>query len=307
MSIEPIIARLTGQAEHAAPLSAAGVALARRLRAMVESEAGEGGFQRSDQTPDHGPAADALQLAAYLDGAMTAMERDAFEAALAQSPGRREALIAAVAWIEEVATRNENPPAALTALAIALEDGPKPAGRAGVTGFIEWLLPRPRLAIATSALASIAIVAVGFDIALHMSPSLRPAVQSPAPQVAPAADRPASGVVMRETSMLPPMSAAVPIHSPQPSVPRDGDPFVLTAETINALIAYRNDPSPARRTELLAVLARSGAPAVPVERVRTITVQSLLLERLTKPAGGLPTRIATRLSMDGVLSIAGMD
>ena len=54
-----------------------------------------------------------------------------------------------------------------------------PAKRgAGFAGLIEWLLPRPRLAIATSALASFAIVAVGVDIALHTHPQFRQVIQS---------------------------------------------------------------------------------------------------------------------------------
>ena len=54
-----------------------------------------------------------------------------------------------------------------------------PAKRsARFSGWIEWLLPRPRLAIATSALATFAIVAVGIDIALHTNPQFRQVIQS---------------------------------------------------------------------------------------------------------------------------------
>ncbi len=82
-----------------------------------------------------------------------------------------------------------------------------------------------------------------------------------------------------------------------------GDAIVLTAETINALIAYRDDPSPARRQELLAALARAGAPPIAADGVRAIVVQPPLYERLTQRTGGLPTRITARPSMSGELIV----
>jgi hypothetical protein len=304
MTIEPIIARFIGQAEAAGPdpLAAHDAASAQRLRTIVGGEVGEGAG------PDHGPAADALQLAAYLDGAMSAAERDAFEATLTHSPAHRDALIAAADWIDTVAARRELPPAELTALALALESPPASAPRsrnAGLVGWIERLLPRPRLAIATSALASIAIVAVGFDIAMHMNPSVQRTIQPPTLQSLPASEP--SGV--RADMMREPLPRSLEVAMPsgqarQPIVPPGGDPIILNAETINALIAYRDAPSPARQAELLAALARSGAPAIPTERVRTITLQSPLYERLTQRSDALPTRISARLMMDGALAIA---
>ena len=89
-----------------------------------------------------------------------------------------------------------------------------------------------------------------------------------------------------------------------PPAPQLGDPIVLTAETINALIAYRDDPSPARRQDLLAALARAGAPPIAADRVRSIVLQPQLYERLTQPRGGLPTWISAKLSLDGELAIA---
>src|SRR5262245_53458980 len=100
MSLERIITRLIGQAEPGegapSPFSPAeGRALSQRLRAIVDGEAGESGAK----VPDRGTAADALQLAAYLDGSMSAAERETFEAELTLSPARRDDLIAAAAWI----------------------------------------------------------------------------------------------------------------------------------------------------------------------------------------------------------------
>ena len=122
MSLEQIIARLIGPAETGEggprPLSPAERrALSQRLRAIVDDDAAE----RGAEAPDRGPAADALKLAAYLDGGMSASERDAFEAELVRSPARRDDLIAAVAWIEQISAQQEMPPADATALAIALE------------------------------------------------------------------------------------------------------------------------------------------------------------------------------------------
>ncbi|MBX9776648.1 MAG: hypothetical protein K2Y71_19900 [Xanthobacteraceae bacterium] len=306
MSLERIISRLIGQAgpgeEAASPLPPAeSRALSRRLRAIVEGEAGEGGSKLADR----GPAAEALKLAAYLDGSMSAADRDAFEAELTQSPARRDDLIAAAAWIDEIAARPTTPPADVTALAIALESAaPAPSVKrgAGFAGLVEWLLPRPRLAIATSALASIAIVAVGIDIAFHANPQFRQAIQSPSsPPSGPAIGLPGNNA--RDiASRLPPADANP--DQPLPPPVRLGDPIILTAETINALIAYRNDPTAARQKALLTALARAGSAPIPADQVRAIMLQPQLYERLTQPRDGLPRFISARFSVGGELIIA---
>jgi hypothetical protein len=295
MSLERIITHLIGPAVGGQPgsraLSAAeGRAMSQRLRAIVDGEGGAGGAES-------GPAAEALKLAAYLDGSMTGPERDAFEAELVRSPPRRDGLIAAAAWIDEIAAKQEMPPPEVTAQAIALEAAAAPARRtAGFTGFIEWLLPRPRLAIATSALAALAIVAVGIDVALHTNPQFRQVIQSQSP---PSGGSLAPSEGWRESSAREPTSAPE-----RPFLPaKPGEPIVLTAETINTLIAYRDDPSPARRQDVLTALARAGAAPLPGDRVRAITVEPKLYERLTQPRAGLPTRIAARLSLDGELIV----
>lgn len=294
MSLERIIAHLIGPAEGGKPgsraLSAAECrAISQRLRAIVD---GEGGTEGADS----GPAAEALKLAAYLDAGMTGPERDAFEAELVRSPARRDDLTAVAAWIDEIAAKQEMPPPDLAARAIALEApaAAVPARRAaGFTGFIEWLLPRPRLAIATSALAALAIVAVGIDIALRTNPQFRQVVQSTPPG---GSLSPGDG--WRDSSARGPESP--PERAFLPAKP--GDPIVLTAETINALIAYRDDPSPALRQDVLAALARAGAAPLPGDRVQAITVEPKLYERLTEPRG-LPARIAARLSLNGELIV----
>ena len=303
MSLERIIARLIGQAEGGEgtvrPLSPAeSRAVSQRLRAIVDGEATDHG----DAAPDHGAAADALKLAAYLDGGMTAAERDAFEAELVRSPARRDELIAAAAWIDEIAAGQAAPPADVTALAIALET-PAPAakGGAGFAGWIERLLPRPRLAIASAALASIAIVAVGIDIAFHTNPQFRQLIQSqPSPPDGSIVVAPGQGVPDTFARQSP--SNAKADRPAQPAA-QPGDPFVLTAETINALVAYRNDPSPARQQALLAALTRAGAAPIPADRVRAIMLQPQLYERLTQ-RGDLPHWISARLTIGGELVIA---
>jgi hypothetical protein len=302
MSLEQIIARLIGQAEpgdrQAAPLSPAeSHALSQRLRAIVDGDAGEGA-----KGLDRGPAEDALKLAAYLDGSMSTAEREAFEAELARSAARRDELIAAAAWIDELAAKQTTPPADASALAIALETAAPAQSatrRAGFAGLIEWLLPRPRLAFATSALASLAIVAVGIDIAFHTNPQFRQVIQSQSSPGEPGISWPGDSQV---STRLPPANNNPDRPLPPPA--RLGDPFVLTAETINALIAYRNDPTPERQKTLLAALTRAGAAPIPADQVRAVMLQPQLYERLTQPRGGLPTFISARFSVAGELIIA---
>jgi hypothetical protein len=91
---------------------------------------------------------------------------------------------------------------------------------------------------------------------------------------------------------------------PVQPAPQPGDPFVLTAETINALVAYRNDPSPARQQTLLAALARAGAAPIPADKVRAIMLQPQLYERISQQRGDLPHWISARLTIGGELVIA---
>jgi hypothetical protein len=306
MSLERIITRLIGQAEPGegapSPLSPAEArALSQRLRAIVDGDAGEG----SAKVPDRGPAADALKLAAYLDGSMSTAERETFEAELTRSPARRDDLIAAAAWIDEITAKQTTPPADATALAVALEAAAPSQStkrRAGFAGLMDWLLPRPRLAFATSALASVAIVAVGIDIAFHTNPQFRQVIQSQSsPPGGPVVGLPGDSA-RQPSSRLPPSTANPDRPVPPPA--RLGDPIILTAETINALIAYRNDPSPARQNALLAALARAGSAPIPADQVRAIMLQPQLYERLTQPRDGLPTFISARFSIGGELVIA---
>jgi hypothetical protein len=290
MSLEQIIARLVGQAEPGEAgqkplLPAERRALSQRLRAIVDDAGGVPG-----KVPDRGAAADALRLAAYLDGSMGASEREAFEAELASSPLRRDELMASVAWIDAVEAQPMTPPAALTVRALALESPAQGAAAtrgSGFAGWIEWLLPRPRLAIATSALASFAILAVGLDIALHMNLQFRAAIQPQIEATAPG--------IPDTTARQPPDRTFLP------SLP--GNSIILTAETINALLAYRDDPSAARSQELLTTLTRAGAP-VSSNGVRRIVVNAQVYDRLTQRTGALPTRISARLSMNGELVIS---
>jgi hypothetical protein len=306
MSLEQVIARLVGPAETGEgapePLSPAeGRALSQQLRAIVDGDLGEQG----EATSDRGLAADALTLAAYLDGSMGTAERDAFEAELTRSPARRDELIAAAAWIDVLAARQEAAPADATALALALEpatpSGRGKSGAGGFAGLMEWLLPGRRLAMATSALASIAIVAVGIDVALHTNPQFRQLIET---QSSP----PSGPVTAPGGDGSPPIRPMFPSNAKpeQPSQPaaRLGDPIVLNAETINALIAYHDDPSAERRRRLLAALVRAGSAPIPAERVGAIVLQPQLYERLTQQRNDLPTRISARFTVAGEFLIA---
>jgi len=283
MSMEPIIERLIGRAEagEAGSLTPEeGRALSQRLRALVDGDPASTG-------PDRGPAEEALRLAAYLDGTLDAAARADFERELVHSPERRDELIAAVAWLDQLAARREAPPADALQRAMALDTPPpQPRGR-GFAAVVEWLLPRPRLAIATSALATLAIAAVGVDIALHLSPlATRP---------------PAIG----ETLEPPPIRT----HLPPPSTirPLPQGRILLTAETINAVLAYQEQPAEQRRLDLIGALARAGSPAFDARNVRVITVQPRLLERLRQRNERLPAEIAASLSLDGNLRLESAD
>lgn len=296
MSLERIIAQLVETAEEtAAPATRAQRrALARRLRTLLETDALPVNADRA--SIDRGAAADAARLAAYLEGALSDAERHAFEAELAGSPGRRDELMAALAWIDAVEAGAQTPPAELTALALALEPPavtPAKAG-AGWTAWLERLLPRPRTAMA--ALASFAIVAVGVDIALHTSPTFRQAIEHPASDL----PSPPAGDInsTRLPAPTPPDRAFLPV------LPGNGSPLLLTAETINALLGYRDDPGAARRQALLAALVRAGGQLPEADRVRSIRVQPELYERLRQRDGQLPTRIAAKFGIDGELVIA---
>jgi hypothetical protein len=286
MSIEPMINRMIGQAEtgggeHLSHEESR--QLSQRLRELVAKEADEA------VSPDRGAAAEALLLAAYLDGGMDPAERAAYERELTYSPERRDELVDAAAWLDVLAARSELPPADATELLMTLDTpaaAPPPRGR-GLAALIEWLLPRPRLAIATSALATLAIAGVSLDLALHFSP-LR-------------------------TTFSPPATETVrtfgPIDSPNTQTMRPMLPnrILLTAETINAMVAYQENPSEQQRSELLRALIRAGAPAIDTSKVQSIAVLPRLAEWLRQRGGRLPAAILATLSPNGTLTLENAD
>ncbi|MCC6887100.1 MAG: hypothetical protein IT536_00970 [Hyphomicrobiales bacterium] len=305
MTLAQIVAQLLGRAsaEPPRPLSPAEhAALSRRWREIVE-----GDERTSDGLAGGGTGPDAFALARYLEGSMEAAERDAFEAQLVASPRRRDELLAAVAWADAVEATRMLPPAELTARAIALGTpvAATSSRTGGPIGWIERLLPRPRLAVATAALATVAIVAVGLDIALHLRAPYRQSIQL---RSTPSSDLARSGEMRpepsaREGALEQPLAPS----TLAPSTPRADDRIVLTAETINALVAYHDQPTPARRQEVLAALARAGVTGFSGDRVRAIALQPKLHEQLTQRGGSLPTQIVVRLSLVGELTITIAD
>jgi hypothetical protein len=292
MSIEDLlIARLTGQGETGDsgqhPLSAAqSRALSWRLREVFETgEPGSIGL-------DRGAAADAMQLAAYLAGSLAAAERAAFERNLAESPDRREALLSAAAWLDRLATMQDEPSAAAFERGLAL-DPPAPPPRPRWQAAAEWLLPGPRLAIATSALATLAIAAVGLDIAMHLSPSMQP---TPPPGITAPAEPPPMRTILPSDSMLPPAART-----------REPGRAPLTAESINAINAYLERPEPQRLQDLLTTLARAGAGTFAPGSIHKVALAPEMAERLRQRAGRLPTSISASLSMDGTLRLEAVD
>jgi len=283
MSMEFMIARLLGRAETGTLDQSAlshedRQALAQRLRDLLDE-----GSQGASGT-DRGPAAEAAQLAAYLDGAMDSEERAAFERELLQSPQRRDELLSTAAWLDELAARPETPPADATELAMALGTPvSQPARRRGIAAFLESLLPRQRFAVA-SALAAVLIAVVGVDIAVRMTSQVGvPSVQ------------------YGERTALP--SPGDPLRTWQGSSNR----IVLTAETINALVAYRDNPEEPQRQALVRTLNRAGAAAFDNRNVRSITLQPRLVELLNNRSGPLPARLSAELAPDGTLTLDRAD
>lgn len=301
MSIDLIVTRLIGQGEQgdkSPPLApGASYALSQRLRDLVGAEAG------GPHAADRGQAEEALRLAAYLDGTMDAAERTAYERELARSAARREELVGAAAWLDEIEARRQAPPAELSAFAVALGErnaAPVAAStwRERVAAWLERLFPTRRLAYATSALASVAILAVGLDIALHLSPRSTTTQQ----------------VVMAPTTAAhPPRVAERPWHEHPQAREADGRPMQYSMppqgqvdvefrpELLQALLAYRKDSSQPQRQQLLAALARAGLTAEDARRITTITVQPQLYEYADLGSASPVVRIAGRINPDGSL------
>jgi hypothetical protein len=85
--------------------------------ALIRRLAGSEPGGRSDRDP----ADEHMRLAAYLDGGMTPEEKAAFEQELAQSPDRREELLGAVAWFDELDAKRQPAPDHLVRQVLALE------------------------------------------------------------------------------------------------------------------------------------------------------------------------------------------
>src|SRR5262249_47612194 len=143
-----------------------------------------------------------------------------YERQLMGSPDRRDELVSAAAWLDEIEAKTEAPPAELTAFALKLDNArPEPHKPSRFVAFIERLFPGPRLALATSAIASVAIVAVGLDVALKVNPGLMPSheLAGPPAQVAhtdrpfgqPRANRPDGPSMVYPTRQAPVLQVAV--------------------------------------------------------------------------------------------------
>jgi hypothetical protein len=229
---------------------------------------------------------------------MDAPERAAYERELVRSPERRDELVSAAAWLDEIEGRQEAPPVELTALALALDGArPEPQRRSGFVAFIERMFPGPRLAIATSAIASFAIVAVGFDVALHVNPRLMPTQQV---AVGPGATPAAHPHYPNERPWVDP-SAQRPDDRPTMTYPTREAPLFEGAvgpELRDALLAFRRDASQPHRQQLLVALAGAGLRAADARRVTSIMVQPALYDL---GATNTDARIMARLAVDGTL------
>jgi hypothetical protein len=302
MSIEPIIARLIGRAEQGdatpRPVSPEeGRELSRRLRDLVNADAGGG-------APDQGSAEEALKLAAYLDGTMGADERAAFERDLVHSPQRREELISAAAWLDEIEAKRQLPPASIAARALALDVArPRAATEGWWVRFVRSLdatFSGRRLAVATTALASVAIVAVGLDIALHTNPALFGTPESgTTPQLQAGAPNWPDRVALEPRARMP----SEETRPPRFALPMRASEINSNAELIDAVIAYHDDPSQRNRQQLLAALARGGLPAQEAGLVQTIEVQKRLRDRFGSAGGRRVLTVAISLVSDGTLTL----
>ena len=268
-----------------------------RLRAIVDDDAGE----HVSEAADHGPAADALKLAAYLDGGMSASERDAFEAELVRSPARRDDLIAAVDWIEQMSAHQAMPPADATALAIALERE-APVRSCEAVGRIQRL-DRMAAAAATMGHRNLGAGHVRHRRGRHRH-------RAPHQSAVPAGD-PIAVLAGRRLGC-----AGVAGYLATAAVECAAGTAIAPA----GAAARRSNPVHRRDHQCVARLPRrsfggtaagsaGGAGArwraeIPADRVRAIAIQPQLVERLTKPRGDLPTQISARLSLDGELAIS---
>lgn len=88
------------------------------IDALIRRLAGD---EPAGSRADRDPATENMRLAAYLDGGMTAEERAAFEQELAHSAGRREDLLSAVAWSDEIDAKREHAPDHVVQQVLALD------------------------------------------------------------------------------------------------------------------------------------------------------------------------------------------
>ena len=166
ISINLLIRWLTGAAQpggqglvHLSPAARRG--LARQLRERIDQDSGA-----SEIAGDAGndALAEAMRLAAYLDGRMKEDEKASFENDLAQSADRRRQLISALAWLDALSAQQISAPAHLIERAIALESSTQATVAAPwprrIAGFVASLVPRNRRIFATASLAAIVVLAI---------------------------------------------------------------------------------------------------------------------------------------------------
>jgi hypothetical protein len=127
------MASLLDEGEHRLAPAAARALLRARL-AMSLSE----GLTKDAGLNGHAGDHDHALLAAYLDGTASAAEREAMMARLAEDPAARSELAAAMALLDDIEARPEEPPAALLARAAEIFT-PEPVAVASMQAGGGWM------------------------------------------------------------------------------------------------------------------------------------------------------------------------
>jgi len=224
---------------------------------------------------DRDPSAEHMRMAAYLDGGMTPDERAAYERELAQSPDRREELLSAVAWSDEIDAKRQAAPDHLVGQVLALDA--RSSRKTADAWWRGWLPASGRQWVfaGASVLASIAIAFVAFQAARN----------APGPSF-----------------KLPDIAGLNGPRETRPAISRVTIP--MSDALAKALAAYDRNSGARERADLVAALKNAGRIPYDLEGA-TIEVAKPLHDRLqrSEPLGA----VTLGPSLDGHLILGLAD
>ena len=269
--------------------------ISRRLYECIDARTGNGGEQSES-------AESAMRIAAYSDGNMDGQERAQFEKELVSSVERREELIRAAEWLDEIDSKRESAPEHLIRQAIALNvQAPQAQSiswKHRLSEFLASLTPQTRWQVLTHGVTAVLFLVVGITLTgqFFASPQKDIVVQLNPPSLSGETLPDQKSTVVLPTNNFWDETTNLTIGR-----------VAISEELANALIAYYRSPSPTTQHDLLAILGQSKSLPIGPIPVKAIAVEPEFIARLSADPTTRPAILALKILAGGIMLIGSSD